>query len=134
MKKVSLIVSFVFITITITDGYGQTSNGVTIGNQVWMSKNLNVDKFRNGEAIPEAKTAEDWDKAGRAGKPTWSYFENNTANGESYGKFYNWYAVNDPRGLAPQGWKVPSDQDWITLTDFLGGKTVTGNKMKFKDS
>jgi uncharacterized protein (TIGR02145 family) len=47
-----------------------------------------------------------------------------------YGKLYNWYAVNDPRGLAPEGWKVPSSEDWITLIDYLGGESVAGGKMK----
>lgn len=106
------------------------SNEVTIGKQVWMSQNLNVDKFRNGDPIPEAKTDAEWKKAGENGQPAWCYYDNDPANGDRYGKLYNWFAVNDPRGLAPEGWKIPSDEDWTRLTDFLGGKSVAGKKMK----
>ena len=79
---------------------------------------------------PYAKTAKEWDKAGENGQPAGCYYDNDPSNGEKYGKLYNWYAVNDPRGLAPEGWKIPSDEDWTTLTDFLGGEDVAGTKMK----
>ncbi len=105
-------------------------NSITIGKQVWMSENLNVDKFRNGDPIPEAKTNEEWKKAGEKGEPAWCYYNNNPENGGRYGKLYNWFAVNDPRGLAPEGWKIPSDEDWTRLTDFLGGERFAGKKMK----
>lgn len=60
----------------------------------------------------------------------WCYYNNDTANGRVYGKLYNWYAVNDPRGLAPQGWRIPSNGEWTTLTTFLGGAYPAGYKMK----
>lgn len=104
-----------------------------IGAQVWMGKNLNVDRFRNGDLIPEAKTVEDWVKAGKDKRPAWCYdtaYRDDPKAGEKYGKFYNWYAVNDPRGLAQQGWHVPSDAEWKQLIDFLGGADVAGGKMK----
>jgi uncharacterized protein (TIGR02145 family) len=101
---------------------------VTIGKQVWMEENLNVDKFRNGDLIPEAKTGGEWEKAGENKQPAWCYYNDNPDNGDRYGKLYNWFAVNDPRGLAPEGWKIPSDEDWSRLTDFLGGDA--GTKMK----
>ena len=85
------------------------STEITIGRQVWMTENLNVDKFRNGDPISHAKTDEEWVKAGENGSPAWSHYDNDPANGEKYGKLYNWYAVNDSRGLAPEGWKIPSD-------------------------
>ena len=107
------------------------SKEVSIGNQVWMTQNLNVDKFRNGDPIPHVKTDEEWVKAGENKQPAWCYYNNDPANGEKYGKLYNWYAVNDPRGLAPEGWKIPSDEDWSRLTDFLGGEA--GTKMKSTD-
>jgi uncharacterized protein (TIGR02145 family) len=88
------------------------SSNVKIGNQVWMVENLNVDKFRNGEPIPEAKTVEEWVCLEQNKQPAWCYYDNDPANGEKYGKLYNWYAVNDPRGLAPEGWKIASDRDW----------------------
>jgi uncharacterized protein (TIGR02145 family) len=96
------------------------SKEVTISKQVWMTTNLNVDKFRNGDKIPQAKTAEEWKKAGESGQPAWCYFNNDKSKGTKYGKLYNWYAVTDPRGLAPAGWKIPSNSDFLTLTKFLG--------------
>jgi uncharacterized protein (TIGR02145 family) len=116
MKKVSLIFSAVLITaMVVTSCGGSGSKEVTIGKQVWMSNNLNVDKFRNGDPIPEAKTNEEWEKAGNEGKPAWCYYENDPSNGEKYGKLYNWYAVNDPRGLAPEGWKIPTFNNFTDL-------------------
>ena len=103
---------------------------VTIGTQVWMTTNLNVDKFRNGDLIPEAKTDEEWERAGENQQPAWCYYENKAANGTKYGKLYNWYAVNDPRGLAPEGFHVPSDAEWTNLEEFLGDNA--GKKMKSK--
>jgi uncharacterized protein (TIGR02145 family) len=104
---------------------------VTIGQQVWMKENLNVSTFRNGDPIPEAKTDEEWKKAGENKQPAWCYYNNDSSNGNRYGKLYNWFATNDPRGLAPEGWKIPSDEDWRRLTDFLGGEEEsTGKKMQ----
>jgi uncharacterized protein (TIGR02145 family) len=103
---------------------------VKIGNQVWMSKNLDVDCFRNGDIIHEAKTFEQWRIAGKKKQPAWCYYDNDSVNRGKYGKLYNWYAVNDPRGLAPDGWHVPSDNEWSILIDFLGGNDIAGKKMK----
>ncbi len=100
---------------------------VTICNQVWMLKNLDVTKYRNGDDIPQVTNDAAW---GTLTSGAWCYFENNTANGTTYGKLYNWYAVNDPRGLAPAGWHVPSYAEWTTLSDCLGGEFVAGGKMK----
>jgi len=99
---------------------------VKIGDQVWMTENLNVSTFRNGDSIPQAQSEEAWRKAGENFKPAWCYFENKN----EYGKLYNWYAVNDPRGLAPQGWHVPKDEEWFKLISYLGGKNIAGQKMK----
>jgi len=103
---------------------------VKIGNQEWMTNNLNVSAFRNGDAIPQAKTAEEWKKAGENKQPAWCYYNNDSENGAKYGKLYNWYAVNDARGLAPSGWHIPSDAEWTTLSDNLGGVDEAGHKMK----
>jgi uncharacterized protein (TIGR02145 family) len=107
-----------------TGGY----KSVKIGTQTWMAENLNVERFRNGDLIPQAKTNEEWEKAGKEGKPAWCYYDNDPKNGAKYGKLYNWYAVNDPRGLAPAGWHIPTDTEWITLGDQLGNDA--GKKMK----
>ena len=130
MKKVSLILSIVLLGGMLFTSCGNPSDEVTIGEQVWMTKNLNVDKFQNGDPIPEAKTAEEWAKAGVNKQPAWCYYNNDPANGEKYGKLYNFFAVSDPRGLAPEGWDVPSEEEWTTLFNYLGGKDVAGGKMK----
>ena len=103
---------------------------VTIGQQVWMTKNLNVATFRNGDPIPQAKTDEEWVKAGENQQPAWCYYDNDPKNEEIYGKLYNGYAVNDKRGLAPEGYHVPTDAEWTQLSDYLGGEDVAGKKMK----
>jgi uncharacterized protein (TIGR02145 family) len=103
---------------------------VKIGNQIWMTENLNVDRFRNGDLIPEAKTAIDWELAGKNNQPAWCYYDNDPANGEKYGKLYNWFAVNDSRGLAPAGWKIPKDSDWSILINYIGGAEVVGEILK----
>lgn len=137
MKKVSLILSAVVMTAMMLSSCGDgastaegASNEVTIGNQVWMTKNLDVSTFRNGDPIPEAKTSDKWKAYVDAEEAAWCYFDNDPRNGEKYGKLYNWYAVNDPRGLAPEGWHVPSDEEWTQLTDYLGGREKAGAKMK----
>jgi uncharacterized protein (TIGR02145 family) len=103
---------------------------VSIGYQIWMNKNLNVDKFRNGDPIPEAKSNEEWQKANSNQQPAWCYYNNDPKNDEKYGKLYNWYAVNDPRGLAPIGWKVASDEDWKNLIANYSGNANAGSKLK----
>ena len=94
-----------------------TNKVVTIGEQTWMAENLNVDKFNNGDLISEAKTKEEWEKFGKEGKPAFCYYDFDSANGKIYGKLYNWFAVNDPRGIAPEGFVVASDQDWKRLME-----------------
>lgn len=113
---------------------GQVVNNakeVRIGSQTWMTENLNVDRFRNGDVIPQAKTQSEWESASRNGKPAWCYYGNLDANGLSYGKLYNWYAVNDSRGLAPSGWRVASKSDWASLISYVGNETNAGSKLKF---
>ena len=127
--RISLIKT-VTLFILFHSSWAQTERTVKIGEQEWMVENLNVDKFKNGDAILEAKTGEAWEKAIAQGKPAWCYYGMDSTNEEKYGKLYNWYVVNDPRGLAPKGWHVPSDSEWQTLIDFLGGESVAGGKMK----
>jgi uncharacterized protein (TIGR02145 family) len=106
---------------------------VRFGNQEWMTRNLDVDRFRNGDLITHVESNEDWVEAGEKGQPAWCYYDNDPENGKKYGKLYNWYAVNDPRGLAPDGWRVPSDEEWTSLVEYLGGKEIAGFKMKSVD-
>ena len=100
---------------------------IVIGTQQWMSKNLDVAFYRNGDPIPQVTDPAAW-----AGLTTgaWCYYNNDPILGNKYGKLYNWFAVNDPRGLAPQGWHIPSDAEWTTLATTLGGELVAGGKMK----
>jgi uncharacterized protein (TIGR02145 family) len=100
---------------------------VTIGTQTWTLKNLDVATYRNGDPIPQVQDPTAW-AALTTG--AWCYYNNDSSNGAVYGKLYNWYAVNDPRGLAPTGYHVPTDAEWTTLINFLGGESVAGNKMK----
>ena len=106
---------------------GEEFKSVKIGNQVWMAENLNLDHYRNGDPIPEVKDAEKWSQLNSG---AWCYYNNDIANGKVYGKLYNWYAVNDERGLCPNGWHVPSDDELIVLENYLGGDEVAGGKMK----
>jgi uncharacterized protein (TIGR02145 family) len=114
----------------VKDINGTVYQTVVIGEQLWMSENLNVDKFRNGDLIPEAKTDAEWQRAGENKQPAWCNYENDPENATKYGKLYNWFAVNDPRGIAPEGWHVPTDTEWTTLSNFLGGDDLAGKKMK----
>ena len=98
-----------------------TANEVQIGNQVWMTHNLNVSKYRNGDIIPQITDNQQWINATTG---AWCYYQNNTGNGVVYGRLYNWYAINDPRGLAPSGWHIPSFQEWLNLSSNLGNQSV----------
>ena len=124
-KRIIIAVIFlVLITLTIIILTRDPYDSVTIGNQVWMTKNLELDEFRNGDPIPQAKSAAQWEKAGENHQPAWCYYKNNPKNGKKYGKLYNWYAVSDPRGLAPNGWHIPTGRDIKKLLYKLGGVRV----------
>ena len=105
----------------------QQSNiaSVTIGTQVWTKKNLDVSYYRNGDRIPQVKNPAKWAELTTG---AWCWYNNDSATGAVYGKLYNWYAVHDPRGLAPEGWHVASDAEWWVASDFLG--KGSGGKMK----
>ena len=100
---------------------------VTIGGQIWVQKNLNVCTYRNGDIIPEVTDPVQWESLTTG---AWCYYNNDPATAQIYGKLYNWYAVNDPRGLAPVGYHIPTDAEWTILTTNLGGQSVAGGKMK----
>jgi uncharacterized protein (TIGR02145 family) len=125
MKKFSFLI--LLLVGVASNGIAQS---VKIGTQEWTTKNLNVSTFRNGEPIPEAKTPEEWKKAGENKQPAWCYYDNDPQNGTKYGKLYNYYAVKDPRGLTPKGWHIPTDSAWGQLAKYLGGSETAGEKMK----
>ncbi len=111
----------------VVDRDGNSNNTVQIGSMIWTVKNLDVAHYRNGDAIPEVKDPEKW-AALTTG--AWCYNLNKQENGNIYGKLYNWYAVNDPRGLAPKGWHVATDAEWSTLSPLLGGMENAGGTLK----
>jgi uncharacterized protein (TIGR02145 family) len=90
-----------------------------------------VSTFRNGDAIPEAKSNEEWVRAARNKKPAWCYYQNDPATGTLQGKLYNWYALCDERGLAPWNWRLPSDADWLKLIESLGESAASKMKSAF---
>jgi uncharacterized protein (TIGR02145 family) len=98
---------------------------VPIHGQQWMTTNLAVTHYRNGDRIPEVS---DWSKWDTLTTGAWCWYNNDSATGAPYGRLYNWYAVHDPRGLAPAGWHIPSDAEWDTLQVRLGNDP--GGKMK----
>lgn len=95
-----------------------------------MKSNLDEGNFRNGDLIPEAVTEEEWQKAAVDKRPAWCYYENSKSNGSVYGKLYNWWAVSDPRGLAPSGYHIPDIAEWSGITEFFGGRNHAGSKIK----
>jgi uncharacterized protein (TIGR02145 family) len=109
---------------------GKSIKTVIIKDQEWMAENLDLGHFRNGDPIPEAKTDEQWVKAGVEGRPAWCYYDNDPKNGKKFGRLYNWYAVTDPRGLAPEGWHIPSREEWTQLDENFGGIRAAGEKLK----
>lgn len=110
--------------------FSEDSTEITLGDQTWMSKNLKTRTFRNGDSIPIAYSISDWEKAGWSNTPICGYYDNNPKNGEKYGMLYNWYAVNDKRGLAPEGWNIPSDSAWTDLKSFLKNDKAIGYYLK----
>jgi len=135
MKIIFTILKGFFFFCLLSSGCSDTNTPNTyqtirIDTQEWMIKNLDVEFFRNGDPIPEARSDEEWRKAGEEGRPAWCYYENKAENGSKYGRLYNWYAITDQRVLAPAGWHISSDAEWRNTTDFLGGEDAAGTKMK----
>jgi uncharacterized protein (TIGR02145 family) len=121
MKKAITIMGAILVASVILTSCGGSNNSpVKIGEQEWMGGNLNVTTFKDGSQIPEAKTDAEWRKAGEEQKPAWCYYKSDVEDAEEIGKIYNWYAVNDKRGLAPAGWHVATDEDWEKLIEFAG--------------
>jgi uncharacterized protein (TIGR02145 family) len=93
---------------------------VKIGDQIWMAQNLDVAHFRNGDLIPEAKSAKEWLAAFKKRQPACCYYENSNEFGDTFGRIYNSFALDDKRGLAPLGWRLSTLEDWTQLRDVLG--------------
>jgi uncharacterized protein (TIGR02145 family) len=102
---------------TVTDYDGNVYETVLIGDQCWMMEHLKVTHYRNGDAIPHVTDGSIW-----SGLSTGAYceYDNNPGHVATYGRLYNWYAVADPRNIAPEGWHVPTDDEWKQLEMHLG--------------
>ncbi len=133
IKRIIMKTTLLFLCLIILNANCLNAQDVKIGKQVWMSKNLDVSTFRNGDTIFHAKNSVEWEKAAENKLPAWRYAYDNDPNKEVYGRLYNWYAFNDPRGLAPRGYHLPSNEEWAKLIKFLrkGGKI--GLKLKSKN-
>lgn len=106
---------------SVVDVDGNVYHTVKIGKQVWMVENLNVTHYRNGEAIPNVTDSLKWSKL-----TTGAYcnYKNDTVIAETYGRLYNWYAINDNRNICPIGWHIPADTEWTELTDAVGATLI----------
>jgi uncharacterized protein (TIGR02145 family) len=114
---------------SITDIDGNIYGTKTIGNQVWMQENLKTSKYRNGDLI--GTTTPDTLDISTESMPEYQWtYDGKESNVALYGRLYTWYTVTDSRGVCPTGWHVPTDEEWITLTTYLGGEAVAGGKLK----
>jgi len=114
---------------TVTDIDGNVYKTVQIGNQIWMAENLKVSRYRNGDSITKSSDSGNWTFLQNG---AYCYYSNQLSNLTTYGCLYNWFSVNDPRGLAPEGWHVPNNAEWQKLIDHLGGYSIAGSKLKEK--
>jgi uncharacterized protein (TIGR02145 family) len=112
---------------TVTDIDGNVYHTVINGNQVWMAENLKTTRYCNGDPIPNVIDDAAWFNLT---SDAYCNYDNNPDNANVYGRLYNWYTVSDNRKLAPEGWHIPTDTEWKTLIDYLGGFNVAGGKLK----
>jgi len=106
---------------------GNVFHEVKIGTQIWMVENLKVTHYRNGDPILQP-SLDDW--GNQSGVGACCSYMNNDSIANIYGRLYNFYAVTDPRNIAPKGWHVPSKEEWLVLINFLGGENEAGAKLK----
>jgi uncharacterized protein (TIGR02145 family) len=111
----------------VADIDGNIYNTVAIGDQLWMAENLKVTHYANGDPILHISDSAQWLNS-LAG--AYCSYDNQISNSEIYGHLYNWYAVEDKRGLCPAGWHVPSRDEFKALSDYLGGWETAGGKLK----
>jgi uncharacterized protein (TIGR02145 family) len=115
-------------TPNVTDIDGNAYNTVQIGSQCWMVENLKTSTYNNGDPIPYLYTDNNWTND-TIGAHAW--MEHDTLWNDIYGTFYNWYAAVNPAGICPEGWHVPSYEEWLEMVDYIGGSfSPNGNKLK----
>lgn len=133
MKRVMILLVMLSLYVlesraqTVTDIDGNVYTVLTIGSQEWLKENLKVTHYRNGDPIPNITDNSVWPILSTG---AYCNYGNNPGNALTYGKLYNWFAVNDSSGLAPAGWHVATDAEWSALADLLGGDSVAGGKLK----
>jgi uncharacterized protein (TIGR02145 family) len=127
--KIQIFIILHFFTTSIL--FGQ--NFVKIGKQIWMTKNLDVDTFHNGKIILKVNSDEEWKNACNNKLPAWCYYNYEEANGEKYGKIYNFFAMFESDGIAPLGWHIPTTEDWIELKKTIGENTKAAQSLKTFD-
>jgi uncharacterized protein (TIGR02145 family) len=113
----------------IIDNDGNSYKIITVGKQIWMSENLRVTHYNNGDLIGTTIPSTLDISSQFTPEFQWPY-NGNDSNLATYGRLYTWYAINDVRGICPCGWHVPSDIEWTSLSAFLGGDSIAGGKMK----
>ena len=111
---------------SVTDIEGNVYRTVRIGSQVWMAENLKTTQFNDGQPIPNVTGNSQWENLST---PAYCWYNNDVQNKNIFGGLYNWYAVNTGR-LAPEGWHVPTSEEWTTLINYLGGENIAGGKLK----
>ena len=115
--------------MNVTDLDGNIYKTIVIGTQTWMAENLRTTRYSNGESLPVVTNDTTWSQLTAGAYCNYENTTNDTAIA-TYGRLYNWYAVNDSRKIAPKGWHVPTYDEWLVLIHFLGNDTITGGKMK----
>ena len=127
MRKllILLITSLAFSTVTDIDG--NVYETVIIGDQLWMAENLKVTHYRNGDEIPTGHSNSEWESLSTG---AYAVYDDDPSNAEIYGNLYNWYAIDLETGVCPEGWHVPTDDEWTILSDYLGGSDIAGGKLK----
>ena len=128
-SAVTEIDSMIFLeTGTVTDIDGNTYKTVKIGDQWWMAENLRTTRYSDFTEIPNVIDNAAWTELNTG---AYCYYDNDSNSyAGTYGALYNWYALNDARNIAPEGWHVPTDAEWTTLVNYLGGVSVAGGKLK----
>ncbi len=111
----------------VTDFDGTIHQTVKIGTHWWMAENLQATHYRNGNPIEQIADPVAWEKLTTG---AWCQYENRADISVTYGNLYNWYAITDPQGLVPEGWRIPGDADWQALSDALGNTVDVGGKLK----
>ncbi len=118
--------AFLAISCSHSTSVSQTPATIAICGHTWTARNLDVTTYRNGDPIPQVTDPTAWTELTTG---AWCWYNNDSVTYHAYGRLYNWYAVNDPRGLAPEGWHVLTDADWEAMETCLGEDSV-GYRMR----